>query len=65
MSFTREQVESAVKSKGYVWFNDDTNKSYDVNIVGVRNTSPSVYKKVTNVFDDHITISFSSSSSHS
>ena len=56
--YTKEQIEKAVKSKGYVWFNDDINKSYDVNIVGVRNTSPSVYKKVTNVFDDHITISF-------
>lgn len=56
--YTKEQIEIAVKSKGYVWFNDNTNKSYDVNIVGVRNNSPSVYKKVTNVFDDYITISF-------
>ena len=56
--YTREQIESAVKAKGYVWFEDASNKSYDVNIVGVRNTSPAVYKKVTNVFDDHLTISF-------
>jgi hypothetical protein len=56
--YTREQIESAVKSKGYKWFEDNSNKSYDVNIVGVRNTSSSVYKKVTNVFDDCLTISF-------
>ena len=58
MSYTREQVEAAVKAKGYVWFEDATNRSYDVNIVGVRNCEPSVYKKVTNVFDDYLTISF-------
>jgi hypothetical protein len=56
MSYTREQIEAAVKAKGYVWFNDDANKGYDVNIVGVRNSSTG--KKVTNVFDDHLTISF-------
>ena len=56
MSYTREQIEAAVKSKGYVWFNDDANKSYDVNIVGVRNMATG--QKVTNVFDDVITISF-------
>jgi hypothetical protein len=58
MSYTREQVEAAVKAKGYVWFEDANNKSYDVNIVGVRNNAPSVAKKVTNVFDDHLTLSF-------
>jgi hypothetical protein len=58
MSFTREQIERAVKSKGYTWFNDDSNKTYDVNIVGVRNNHPSIAKKVTNVFDDWLTISF-------
>ena len=42
MNYTREQVETAVKSKGYVWFEDANNKSYDVNIVGVRNNAPSV-----------------------
>lgn len=54
--YTREQIERAVKSKGYVWFDDSSNKGYDVNIVGVRNTSTG--KKVTNVFDDNLTISF-------
>lgn len=58
MCYTREQIERAVKSKGYTWFNDDNNKTYDVNIVGVRNNHPSVAKKVTNVFDDCITISY-------
>jgi hypothetical protein len=56
MSYTREQIEAAVKAKGYVWFEDSANKGYDVNIVGVRNASTG--KKVTNVFDDHLTISF-------
>ena len=56
MSYTREQIKMAVETKGYKWFNDDANKSYDVNIVGVRNVATG--KKVTNVFDDTITISF-------
>jgi hypothetical protein len=58
MSYTREQVEKAVKAKGYTWFEDASNKTYDVNIVGVRNNAPSVADKVTNVFDDTLTISF-------
>lgn len=56
MTYTREQIEAAVKSKGYVWFEDKSNKGYDVNIVGVRNSSTG--SKVTNVFDDSLTISF-------
>jgi hypothetical protein len=56
--YTKEQIENAVKSKGYVWFNGSNEKGYDVNIVGVRNNSPSTYKKVTNVFDDFITLTF-------
>lgn len=58
MGYTKEQIETAVKSKGYKWFEDNSNKGYDVNIVGVRNNAPSVAKKVTNVFDDHITLTF-------
>lgn len=58
MCYTKEQIEKAVKSKGYVWFEDSSNKTYDVNIVGVRNNSTEVYKKVTNVFDDCITITY-------
>ncbi len=48
MSYTREQIKAAVESKGYRWFNDDANKTYDVNIVGIRNAATG--KKVTNVF---------------
>lgn len=58
MSYTREQIEKAVKNKGYKWFEDDSNKTYDVNIIGVRNNAPSIADKVTNVFDDHLTISY-------
>lgn len=28
--YTREQIEKAVKSKGYVWFEDTNNKGFDV-----------------------------------
>lgn len=58
MCYTREQIEKAVKAKGYVWFEDATNKTYDVNIIGVRNNAPSIADKVTNVFDDCLTISY-------
>lgn len=54
MAYTREQVENAVKSKGYVWFEGE--KDYDVNIVGVRNSSTG--QKVTNLFDDCLTLSY-------
>jgi len=53
---TLEQIKRAVEAKGYVWFNDAANKGYDVNIVGVRNSATG--KKVTNLFDDKITLSF-------
>ena len=56
MNYTREQIEKAVKSKGYVWFEDKTNKGFDVNIVGVRNSSTG--QNVTNLFDDFLTISY-------
>ena len=56
MNYTREQIEKAVKSKGYVWFEDATNKGYDINIVGVRNSSTG--DKVTNLFDDTLTLSY-------
>jgi len=54
--YTKEQVEKAVKAKGYVWFDDSANKGFDVNIVGIRNDQPG--QKVTNLFDDWITISY-------
>ena len=51
--YTREQIETAIKSKGYKWF---TSNNYDVNIVGVRNAE--TCGKVTNKFDDCITLSY-------
>ena len=51
---TREQIEKAVKAKGYVWF--EGTKDYDLNIVGVRNSATG--NKVTNLFDDKITVSY-------
>jgi hypothetical protein len=54
MAYTREQIEAAVKSKGYVWF--EGAKDYDLNIVGVRNSATG--NKVTNVFDDTMTVSY-------
>jgi hypothetical protein len=54
--YTKEQIENAVKAKGYVWFDDASNKGYDVNIVGVRNAATG--QKVTNAFDDQITLSY-------
>ena len=54
MSYTREQIQTAVQSKGFVWF--ESAKDYDVNIVGIRNLKPG--KKVTNEFDDTITVSY-------
>lgn len=50
--YTREQIEKAVLSKGYKWFTGD---NYDVNIVGVRKNTAN---KVTNSFDDLVTISY-------
>ena len=54
MCYTKEQIEAAVKAKGYVWFEGD--KDYDLNIVGVRNSATG--QKVTNAFDDCITVSY-------
>ena len=51
--YTREQIETAVKAKGYKWFE---NGDLNVNIVGVRNMATGT--RVTNKFDDHITISY-------
>ena len=54
--YTREQIETSVKAKGYKWFEDNNDKGYDVNIVGVRNSETK--GRVTNAFDDCITISY-------
>ena len=55
--YTREQIQEAVISKGYKWFTGGSlDKDYDVNIVGIRNSGTG--DKVTNKFDDHITVSY-------
>ena len=51
--YTREQIQAAVESKGYRWFEKG---DYNVNIVGVRNSDTN--GKVTNKFDDKITITY-------
>jgi hypothetical protein len=53
---TKEAIEIAVELKGYVWFGDKENKGFDVNVVGVRNMLPG--RKVTNIFDDKLTLSY-------
>jgi hypothetical protein len=52
-AYSKEKIETAVKAKGYKWFEG---KDYHLNIVGVRNSDTG--KKVTNVFDDKLTISY-------
>lgn len=53
---TKEAIEIAVGLKGYVWFGDKENKGFDVNVVGIRNMLPG--RKVTNIFDDKLTLSY-------
>ena len=50
---TRQQIETAVKTKGYKWFE---NGDYNLNIVGVRNGETG--NEVTNKFDDFVTLSY-------
>jgi len=50
---TRQQIETAVKSKDYKWFE---NGDYNLNIVGVRNGETG--NEVTNKFDDFLTLSY-------
>ena len=59
--YTREQIRAIVIEKGYKWFDDTANKGYDVNIVGIRSNAPAIADKVTNIFDDFITISYKDS----
>jgi hypothetical protein len=54
MSYTREQIQKAVESKGYKWFEGG---DYNLNIVGVRNSN--THGVVTNKFDDKLTVSYS------
>jgi len=50
---TRQQIETAVKAKGYKWLK---NGDYNLNIVGVRNGETG--NEVTNKFDDFVTLSY-------
>ena len=50
--YTIQQIQKTVESKGYKWFTG--NKGYDVNMVGVRNSS--THGQVTNKFDDIIAL---------
>ena len=52
--FTREQLQKAVESKNYQWFEGG---DYNLNIVGIRNSDTE--GKVTNKFDDWVTLSYS------
>ena len=54
MNYTRDKVQNAVESKGYKWFEGG---DYNLNIVGIRNSNTN--QKVTNKFDDKITVSYS------
>jgi len=56
MKYTREQIEQTMASKGYKYFQDNSNKSYDVNIIGIRNSKTK--GRVTNAFDDTMTIAY-------
>lgn len=53
-SFTREQIQKAVESKEYRWFEGG---DYNLNIVGIRNSETN--GNVTNKFDDWVTVSYS------
>ena len=52
--YTKDQIEKAIKAKGYVWF--EGVKDFDLNIVGVRNSATG--NAVTNAFDDVFTVSY-------
>ena len=52
-AYSKDKIEAAVKVKGYKWFEG---KDYHLNLVGVRNSDTG--KKVTNVFDDKLTLSY-------
>ena len=53
MQLTREKIEQTLKQMGYRWFEQG---DYNLNIVGVRNSDTK--NKVTNRFDDKITLSY-------
>jgi hypothetical protein len=51
--YTRQQIKETVTKKGYKWFESG---DYNLNIIGVRNSD--THGKVTNKFDDCITVSY-------
>jgi hypothetical protein len=53
MKYTREQIQAAVERKGYKYF---TSGVLNVNIIGIRNSDTN--GKITNKFDDTMTISY-------
>ena len=50
--YSKDKIEAVIKAKGYKWFEGD----YNLNIVGVRNSDTGT--KVTNAFDDKISVSY-------
>lgn len=48
-----EKIEQVLKNKGYVFFDKG---DYNINIVGIRNSSTG--KRVSNLFDDWMTVSY-------
>jgi hypothetical protein len=53
MELTRETVMAACYKLGYRYFE---NGVYNMNVIGVKNSAPG--KKVTNIFDDWMTLSY-------
>lgn len=51
MNFSKEQIEKTLKMKGYAFFETGV---FNINIVGIRNSTTG--KKVTNAFDDFMTV---------
>ena len=50
--YTRQQIEDALKAKGYTYFKED----WLLNIVGIRNSETK--NRLTNQYDDHMTVSY-------
>jgi len=53
MTLSLPQIEATIKAKGYSWFSSG---DYNLNIVGVRNSATG--NRITNQFDDLITLSY-------
>jgi hypothetical protein len=53
MKFDQVKIEKTLKNKGYAYFE---NGEYNINICGIRNSE--TLKRVTNQFDDWMTLSF-------